>query len=69
MKGGIGKEDDHSKSTNEKVGKTVNKNKKFNHDLLNLSLSREEMMEYDSEVWSRLPLWVREMLKMMDEGI
>ena len=68
MKGGIGKEDDHSKSTNEKVGKTVNNNKKFNHEMLTKTLSGEEIMEYDSEVWSRLPLWVREMLTMMDEG-
>ena len=52
----------------EKVGKKVSKNNKFNHDEFDNSLSREEMMEYELEVWSRLPIWVREMLTMMDKG-
>jgi hypothetical protein len=68
MKGVSGKKEYYSKSTNEKVGKTVNNNKKINHDILTKTLSGEEMREYDSEVWSRLPLWVREMLTMIDEG-
>ncbi len=65
MKGGIGKEEDNSKSTNEKVGKKIRKNKKINEELLNKTFSKKEMMDYDIEVWSRLPIWVREMLTMM----
>ena len=65
MKGGSAKEEDNSKSTNEKVGKKIRKNKKTNNDLKKKTFSREEMMDYDIEVWSRLPNWVKEMLTMM----
>ncbi len=65
MKGGSGKEEDNSKSTNEKVGKKNRKNNKTNNDLKKKTFSKKEMMDYDIEVWSRLPNWVKEMLTMM----